>query len=240
MNDPVAANNQIPSVGRMTPTQLIELLQPLDEQFEQIETIEHGIQTAHEVMKKNETEYDIGMACLLLAGLIGAGALLYACVSEPWNHDAPVASLIAGLIGIIPLLVGLNQLRVYRHNIDTVFPALYPAIAADEQSIDTIRKTMRPTLLLLPVTCRNGEANAYILQMLICGRADGFNTAVTLWEEHEHRRRMEQYEQDKVTEARKQTTALAISAPAQASQAFEARRQTRELRGLRDDLNNRH
>ncbi|WP_223847580.1 hypothetical protein [Bifidobacterium callitrichos] len=191
-------------------------------------------------MRRNKTEYDIGLACLLLAGLIGAGALLYGIVCEPWNHRAPISALIACAVGIIPLLVGLNQLRVFKHNVENVLPALYPAIATDERTIADIRKTMRPTLLLLPVSCRNGKANAYILQMLMCGRADDFNTAAGLWEEYDHCRRLEQLERDRIQETRKQTIVLAISALAQVSQAFEAKRQTRALQDLRNDLSIRH
>lgn len=228
------------SLGRMSSAQLIKLLTSLDEQFARIDAIENGIRSAYGLMRRNKTEYDIGLACLLLSGLIGAGALLYAIICEPWNHQDPVFVLIACAIGIIPLLVGLNQLRVFKHNVENVLPALYPAIATDERTIADIRKTMRPTLLLLPASCRNGKANAYILQMLICGRADDFNTAASLWEEYDHRRRLEQLEWNKVQETRKQTIALVISALAQVSQAFEAKRQTRTLQDLRNDLNNRH
>lgn len=228
------------SLGRMSSAQLIKLLTSLDEQFARIDAIENGIRSAYELMRRNKTEYDIGLACLLLSGLIGAGALLYVIVCEPWNRQAPVSALAACTVGIIPLLIGLNQLRVFKHNVENVIPALYPAIATDERTIADIRKTMRPTLLLLPASCRNGKANAYILQMLICGRADDFNTAASLWEEYDHRRRLEQFEWNKVQETRKQTIALVISALAQVSQAFEAKRQTRTLQDLRNDLNNRH
>lgn len=233
------SDNRTLTLGRMTPAQLIALLKPLDDQFAQISALEHGIRSAYDAMNSNRSEYYAGVACFLISGFIGAMAMVYALVSEPWNHQAPVTALVTCLVALIPLLIGLNQIRVYRHNVDVVMPDLYPAIAADEQSIENIRKAMRPTLLLMPITCRNGEANAYILQMLLCGRADDFNTAVNLWEEYSHRRLMERFEQEKVDEARKQTTALAVSAVAQVSQAFEAKRQTRALQDLRDDLNNR-
>ncbi|TPF87378.1 hypothetical protein BW13_00560 [Bifidobacterium sp. UTCIF-37] len=224
----------------MSSAQLIKLLTSLDEQFARIDAIENGIRSAYELMRRNKTKYDIGLTCLLLSGLIGAGALLYGIVCEPWNHQAPVSALIACAVGIIPMLVGLNQLRVFKHNVENVIPALYPAITTDKRTIANIRKHMRPALLLLPASCRNGKANAYILQMLICGRADDFNTAASLWEEYDHRRRLEQLERDKVQETRKQTMVLAISALAQVSQAFEAKRQTRALQDLRNDLNIRH
>ncbi|WP_055426647.1 zinc ribbon domain-containing protein [Bifidobacterium aesculapii] len=228
------------SLGRMSSAQLIKLLTSFDEQFARIDAIEEGIQSAYELMRRNKTEYDIGLACLLLSGLIGAGALLYGIVCEPWNHQAPVSVLITCAVGIIPLLVGLNQLRVFKHNVENVLPALYPAIDTNERTIADIRKTMRPTLLLLPASCRNGKANAYILQMLICGRADDFNTAASLWEEYDHRRRLEQLERDKVQETRRQTIVLVISALAQVSQAFEVKRQTKALQDLRNDLNIQH
>lgn len=227
-------------MGRMSSAQLIKLLKPLDEQFARIDAIEEGIRSAYELMRRNKTEYDIGLVYLLLSGLIGAGALLYGIVCEPWNHRAPVSALTACALGIIPLLIGLNQLRVFKHNVENVLPALYPAIDTDERTIADIRKTMRPTLLLLPASCRNGKANAYILQMLICGRADDFNTAAGLWEEYDHHRRLEQLERDNVQETRKQTMVLVISALAQVSQAFEAKRQTKALQDLRNDLNIRH
>lgn len=237
---PTTHSVRMSSLGRMPSARLIKLLKSLDEQFARIEAIDDGIRSAYELMRRNKTEYDIGLACLLLSGLIGAGALLYGIVCEPWNHRAPVSALTACAVGIIPLLIGLNQLRVFKHNVENVIPALYQAIAIDERTIADIRKTMRPTLLLLPVSCRNGQANAYILQMLICGRADDFNTAAGLWEEYDHRRRLEQLEWNNAQEARKQTLVLAISALAQVSQAFEAKRQTRALQDLRNDLNIRH
>lgn len=238
----VAATHSVrmSSLGRMPSAQLITLLTSLDEQFARIEAIDDGIRSAYEIMRRNKTEYDIGLVCLLLSGLIGAGALFYGIVCEPWNRQAPISVLIACAVDIIPLFIGLNQLRVFKHNVDNVIPALYQAIAIDERTIADIRKTMRPTLLLLPVSCRNGKANAYILQMLICGRADDFNTAACLWEEYDHRRRLEQLEWNNAQEARKQTIVLAISALAQVSQAFEAKRQTRGLQDLRNDLNIRH
>lgn len=227
------------TLGQLSAAELIELLQPLNEKFVQIRDLEHGIQSAYGVMKRNNTEYYAGLGCFLLSGLFCAGALLFALASASWDRTAPIIALVACLIGLILLILGFRQRQVYQSNIENVVSALYPAIAADEHSIEEIRKSMQANLLRFPITCRNAEASAYMLQMLMCGRASDFNTAVNLWESYDHRQRMEQFEREKVQEARKQTTALTVSAVAQVSQAFESRRQTKELRGLREDLSRR-
>lgn len=112
------SDNRALTLGRMTPAQLIALLKPLDDQFAQISALENDIHSAYDAMNSNRNEYYAGVVCFLISGFIGAMAMVYALVSEPWNHQAPVTALVACLVALIPLLIGLNQIRVYRHNVD--------------------------------------------------------------------------------------------------------------------------
>ncbi|MBT1171864.1 hypothetical protein JS528_00515 [Bifidobacterium sp. MA2] len=225
-------------LSEMSKDQLVAIMQPLDRRYARLAELEDDIAAGEEILKAADKarSRSVGWSCVAIFMAVYALVVAFADETD-FPMSVKIVLLVAGvLIGGLSLLSAHAQYAKYAGYVDGVIPKALEAMNEDRKLIAETNKSIRPVSLLFPNSCRNAEANAYMLELLLCGRATDFNTAITLWESHAHMMRMENFERMKVEEARKQTTALRISAAAQVGQAFEAHRQTNELRGLRDDL----
>lgn len=165
-----------------------------------------------------------------IAGVVVAGFALLAAFALSDDELGALLGVAGGVLGLVLLVAGASQYTTYRRRQVEVDVTAREHLAELDRAVEAVRDEMAPMSLLFPTSCRNAEANAYMLQMLLCGRARSFNDAVSLWEMYAHRRHLEQLEQARVEEARRQTAAMQAAAAAEISQAADLHRQTRELR----------
>lgn len=229
---------EVLGLGQLTPRQLIAIMQPLDEQYANIAALKKDIKGGEGAFTTNKTVYEWSLVCLVLSIIAAVWSLLCSIIGEGGSVSA-IMALIVAVVGALLLIPGIINYRHHKSNIEDVLPKVREAIDTDRQAIAKVQEEMRPAVLMFPQSCRTDEANAYMLQLLLCGQAADFSSAVKQWEEHAHRVRLEQYEYEKVQETRRQTDAMVASAAAQASQAFEMHRQTKEIRELKEEMQRR-
>ena len=223
-------------MSQLSREQLIELMEPLDRQYAELQAYEEDIAAGKQALKRCRGKYNLSMFLTTFACCVSLWCLVASLAGESWDWGIRIATIIGSIIAAVMLGFAYVAYKNYEGNVGGVMQELNRAIQQDAKAMDKIQKAMQPSLLVFPSSCRNAEANAYMLQMLVCGRADSFNEAIDLWETYEHRQHMENFEREKVREAKNQTIALGVSAVSQVVQAHELHQQNKNIRDIADTL----
>ncbi|MBT1170606.1 hypothetical protein [Bifidobacterium sp. SO4] len=227
-------------LGAMSRTGLIEVMTELDRQYARLQRVE-GLQ--RQVMTELDKTDTYGAYCLILGvlgGIACAFGILIVLASSGDSDAVPFGWLLLTVATLL-LVASLAQYRKRMDRLSGPDAEVRGRLARLQAEHDRIEAAMRPLAWRFPVSCRGAEANAYMLQMLICGRAQCFADAASQWESYAHRRSMEESERLRVQEARRQTMMMCLIAAVEISRAIGQQRLIREqsemstLTGGQDD-----
>lgn len=227
-------------LGAMDRAGLIEVMTELDRRYERLRRVEDLHRQALAELDKSDT---YGTYCLILGvfGGIACALGILVVLASSGDSDAAVFGWVLLTVAALLLVASLTQYRKRMDRLSGPDVEVRGRLARLQTERDRIKTAMRPLVWRFPVSCRGAEANAYMLQMLICGRARCFADAASQWESYAHRRRMEESERLRVQEARRQTMMMCLIVVVEISRAIGQQRLIREqselsaLTGGQDD-----
>ncbi|MBW3090078.1 hypothetical protein [Bifidobacterium miconisargentati] len=214
-------------LGAMSRAGLIEVMTELNRQYARLQRVEDLQRQAMTELDKTGT---YGAYCLILGVLGGVACMLGILVvlAASGDSDAAIFGWVLLTVAALLLVSSLTQYRKRMLRLAGPDIELRNHLARLQTEHDRIEAAMRPLAWRFPVSCRGAEANAYMLQMLICGRARCFADAASQWEAYAHRRSMEESERLRVQEARRQTVMMCLIAAVEISRAIGQQRLIRE------------